>query len=270
MKLYRFERPDQFRIGTLKRNEIWMARPESFNDPLDCRLKINDKTEFSTFNVKNIKLAAKSLYEKYKVSEGAWLITEEILESIESWISDHDLTPALGGKPHFLTLIEKRILGFGVQCFSETGFTNPLMWAHYALNHQGFCIEYEYKAWSLNTKNSRTFSMSPAIYTSKLPEFNLMEILFSPKEVTKKLYATKSEHWSYEREHRLVYFPCDPPDGAQGEPVALPEGLEVTRIIAGLNSKKIKEELEVTASALNIPLEQIKLSDSSYDLHVSR
>lgn len=266
MKLYRFERPDQFRIDTLKRNEIWMARPESFNDPLDCRLKINDKTECSTFDKKNIKLAAKSLYEKYNISEGAWLITEEILESIESWILGHDLSPALTGKPYFLTLIEDRILSFGVQCFSEAGYTNPLMWAHYALNHQGFCIEYEYKAWSLVSKNGGRFSMSPAIYTSQLPEFNLMEILFSPREVTKKLYATKSDHWSYEREHRLVYFPCDPSNGSCGESVALPEGLEVTKIIAGLNSKSIKNELDNAAKSLNIPIEQIKLSDSSYDL----
>lgn len=268
MKLYRFEKPDKCRIDTLKCNKIWTALPKSFNDPLDCKLKIHDKTEFSTFGEKRIKCAAKSLYEKYNVSEGAWLITEEILKSIESWISGKDFSPLVTGKPHFLTLIEQRILSFGVQCFSETGFTNPLMWAHYALNHQGFCIEYEYKAWSLVSNNEGKFSMAPAIYSSKLPEFNLMEVLFSPREVTEKLYATKSEHWSYEREHRLVYFPCNPSHGAQGESVSLPKGLKVTRIIAGLNSEKIKQELQIAAAALNVPLEKIKLSDSSYDLEI--
>lgn len=268
MKLYRFERADQFRIDTLKRNEIWMARPESFNDPLDCRLKINDKTEFSTFDEEKIKLAAKCLYESYDLSQGAWLINEEILESIESWTSNDDLSPALTGKPYFLTLIEKRILNFGVQCFSETGYTNPLMWAHYAQNYQGFCIEYEYEAWSLVSKNNGNFSMSPAIYTSNLPEFNLMEILFSPREVTEKLYATKSEYWSYEKEHRLVYFPCESKNGLQGESVPLPEGLKVTKIIAGLKSAEIKPELVSAAGTLGVPIVQLSLSDSSYDLEV--
>ncbi|WP_276681050.1 DUF2971 domain-containing protein [Thalassolituus oleivorans] len=268
MKLYRVERPDQFRIETLKRNEIWMARPESFNDPLDCRLTINDKTEHSTFNEENIKSAAKSLYEDYKVLEGAWLITDDILKNIESWVSGHDETLALDGKPYFLTLIENRILEFGLQCFSETGYKNPLMWAHYALNHKGFCIEYEYEAWTLATKNSFDFSMSPAIYTSKLPEFNLMEVLFSPREVTTKLYASKSEHWSYEREYRLVYFPCSPAIGEQGQSVPLPRGLKVTKIIAGLNSRAIKNELEIAAKSLDIPILQIKLSNSNYDLEI--
>lgn len=266
MKLYRFEKPEQFRIDTLKKNEIWMALPDSFNDPLDCRLNINDKTEYSTFDVDRIKLAAKYLYEEYDISNGAWLITEEILESIRSWITGDDLTL----KPNFLSLIEKRISSFGVQCFSEKDFTSPLMWAHYAQSHQGFCIEYEYKQWSLVSGNRGRFSMSPAIYTSILPEFNLMEILFAPREVAEKLYASKSEDWSYEREHRLVYFPLSPSNGASGESIALPEGLKVTKIIAGLNSKEIISKLNEAAEVLKVPLEKTQLSSSSYDIELEK
>jgi hypothetical protein len=260
MKLYRFERPGKSRIETLKKKEIWVACPDDFNDPLDCKLNIYDKTNISSFDETNIKSAAQSLYKNYSVSEGAWLITKEILKRIHEWICDENLSP---DKPYFLKLIEERIRSFGVQCFSSAGFSSPLMWAHYAQNHEGFCIEYECNPLEVAVGNDREFSISPAIYTSRLPEFSLMEVLFSPEEVTEKLYATKSEHWAYEREHRLIYFNCS---SEKGESVALPKGLKVTRIIAGLKSQEIKGELKSTAEMLGVPIEQIKLSKINYDL----
>lgn len=266
MKLYRFEKPDGVRIETLKRNEIWMALPESLNDPLDCRLKINDKTEFSTFKIEKIKSAAGSLYESYNIKGGAWLLDDAIIESIQAWI---DAKGRGGnGAPAFLSLIEKKIMTFGVQCFSEADYTNPLMWAHYALNHEGFCIEYEYLPMTLALENNSDFAMSPAIYTSRLPEFNLMEILFSPKEVTEKLYATKSNHWAYEKEFRLVYFPCSPLEKKKGQSVSIPKGLKITKIISGLKAHKIEQELNSIADELNVTYHRIKNSAHFYDLEL--
>lgn len=266
MKLYRYERPDTFRIDTLRRNEIWMANPQSFNDPFDCRLNILDHTEYSTFNLEDIKLAAQILYKHYNLAEGSWLITKEILDSIEDWISGDDITKGIAGKPNFLILIENRVSQFGINCFSETDFTSPLMWAHYAQNYQGFCIEYECNELELVCNNSGEFSIYPTTYSTNLPKFNLTELLFSPREVTERLLATKSEHWSYEREHRLVYFPPKPIGSEQGQSIKLPHGLKVSSIIAGLNSNGIKDILKTTAKELNIPFKKINYSYPSYNL----
>lgn len=263
MLLYRYEKSASDRIETLSKKKIWMALPSSFNDPLDCHLRIVDKTEFSTFKIDNIKRAANILYEEYGKDERAWLLSENIVAEIRNWANE---TSLFTDKPYFLKLIENRIENFGVQCFSEL-FDSPLMWSHYADAYKGFCIEYEHTPMELAISNNSEFAMSPATYTSQLPEFHLNEVLFSPKEVTHKLYATKSEHWSYEKEHRLIYFPCNATKEERGQKVDLPKGLKVKSIILGINTEEpIKEELRKVALKLEVNCEQMEMSKKYYSL----
>jgi hypothetical protein len=51
--------------------------------------------------------------------------------------------------------------GYLVTCFSEEK-DNVLMWSHYAENHSGFCIEYNFK--SLGPSNPRVRMLHPVIY----------------------------------------------------------------------------------------------------------
>jgi len=262
-QFYRYEKPDNDRIETLREGKIWMSLPSSFNDPLDCQLRIVDKTEFSTFKEERIKRAANVLYEEYGEDGKAWLLDDAIVAEIRNWTDGRSEST---DKPHFLKLVEQRIQKFGVQCFSEL-VDSPLMWSHYADVHKGFCIEYEYHPLDLAFSNNSEFAMSPAIYTSQLQEFHLNEVLFSPKEVAHKLYATKSQHWSYEKEHRLIYFPCTATVKECGQKVDLPEGLKVKSIISGINTEqKIKNELKVVASELKVNFEQMEMSKKYYTL----
>jgi Protein of unknown function (DUF2971) len=265
MRLYRYEKPACSRIDVLNRNEIWMSLPSAFNDPLDCQLKIIDKTDTSTFKLQRLKKAAIALYEDYFQDnrETAWLLTEEIVTAIREWAEGFDNA---SNPPHFLTLIQNRINGFGVQCFSEL-FDNPLMWSHYADAHRGFCIEYDLNVLDLAFGNCSQFAMSPTIYTSWLPKFDLNEVLFSPKEVTHKLYATKSAYWAYEREQRLIYFGDSPSGADKGQFVKLPNGLKITSIIIGQNaSADVREKLSTVAKTLKVALEQMSTDERSYSL----
>ena len=262
MLLYRYEKAKDDRIGSLEQGKLWMSLPTSFNDPLDCQLSIVDKSEYSTFEAENLKQAALVLYDAYDLNNGSWLLDQEIVDSIREWAVGHDLTP----KPHFLDLVRKRIQKFGIQCFSEL-VDCPLMWSHYANNHEGFCIEYEYSPMNLAVGNKSEFAMGPALYTSRLPEFRLTEILFSPKEVAERLYATKSEHWSYEKEYRLINFSLNCEKDKTGACVELPDGLSVKSIVAGSRTQKpMADKLQTVASKLCVNFEKMEREAAGYRL----
>lgn len=270
MLLYRFEKDEPKRIESLENGKLWMSLPSVFNDPLDCRLKLDDKTDMSTFKIERLKSAARELYQQY--GESGWracLLDESVIAKIQEWIDDPDNfygqhPDGTSKNPPFLDLIEQKIKGFGIQCFSEV-CDSPLMWSHYANVHTSFCIEYECNQMDVVSRSNGDFSIFPAIYTSQLPEFTLNEVLFTPDEVTSRLIATKSDHWSYEREHRLVFFPCSAKE--RGQSVDLPEGLKVKSIIAGINTKsETLQRLQAAASKLGVAFEQMQRANRYYSL----
>ena len=91
----------------------------------------------------------------------------------------------------------------GIYSLSTT-FSNELMWAHYANSHKGFCLEYE-------TTKLKDKYLAPEMVTE-------LEVDYNPKpqtltyldikeknKILKKLFATKSLNWSYEKEIRLIF-----------------------------------------------------------------
>lgn len=85
----------------------------------------------------------------------------------------------------------------GVTCFSEV-INEPLMWAHYANNYNGFVLE-------LNTETirvhlyERVFSLNPVLYFDefiKVKNTNTIALEY--------LSTAKSSKWSYEKEWRII------------------------------------------------------------------
>lgn len=265
MFLYRYEKAECNRIKTLHDGEIWMSLPSSFNDPLDCQLKISNEIGMSTFNEERLKKATMALYENYGESGlRSLFLSEDIIISIREWADGSDVFAR--NKPSFINLMEEKVKGFGIQCFSEL-VDSQLMWSHYADSHKGFCIEYDYSPMGLAAGNKSDFAMSPAIYTSLLPEFSLSEVIFSPEEVIPKFYTTKSDYWSYEREYRLIYFACSAEGASSGQRVNLPQGLSVRSIIAGMNIDSNRYgDLKEVAHYLGASFEKMELDSRSYSL----
>ncbi|MBF8274986.1 MAG: hypothetical protein HW390_59 [Candidatus Brocadiaceae bacterium] len=73
------------------------------------------------------------------------------------------------------------------------------MWSHYSYSHTGFCIEFE-RTGSNDLGNGKY--CIPVLYDDPLPTFKLMEL--SDPAVVSKILTTKSSHWSYEREWRIL------------------------------------------------------------------
>jgi Protein of unknown function (DUF2971) len=89
---------------------------------------------------------------------------------------------------------------FGVLCFS-VGWTNPVLWSHYADKHRGICLGFEVDERRIK----------PIQYVSERAEFQ-----FPPTEDSVgQLLFTKFRDWSYEEEMR-GWFKLDERDNQTG------------------------------------------------------
>lgn len=85
-----------------------------------------------------------------------------------------------------------------VVCLSET-YDSMLMWSHYARNHTGYCIEYEF-----NKDDMYYSSLHQVRYTKDRFNISKKDILEGRKDIIDKTVCSKADVWSYEKEWRIV------------------------------------------------------------------
>ena len=80
---------------------------------------------------------------------------------------------------------------------------NENMWAHYANNHRGMCVEYDL----LGINSALKFTAVPVIYSQERACFNFFK-LESMQNDAMSLFVqsltSKSPEWSYEKEWRII------------------------------------------------------------------
>lgn len=95
--------------------------------------------------------------------------------------------------------IPKYLDSFGIACFSMTPYINMTLWANYANNHQGICIQYR------SDYDEGFFDNVGVVkYYEKLEkiDFNPLENEFKIQDV----FFIKDKSWDYEKELRIVKF----------------------------------------------------------------
>lgn len=86
---------------------------------------------------------------------------------------------------------------YKLSCFTKT-FNNYLMWSHYADKHQGVCLEYDVNPASLDQR----YILECVTYSNQLPQ---MDTALPMEEQAKIFLLTKTYHWRYEKEVRLLF-----------------------------------------------------------------
>jgi hypothetical protein len=124
-------------------------------------------------------------------------------------------------------------LHFGIYCLSEN-CTNPLMWSHYADSHKGLVL-------GIDTDllcDSRREPMKVKYSSDRAPlnhRFNRDPDRY--KELLIALITTKSLHWSYEQEYRILFRleECSQGQRQDGNPIYLfsIDPKTITRVILG-------------------------------------
>lgn len=179
--LYKYYSDDELHLNTVKHNQMWYSAPCNFNDVFDCDISIDDKKVFNE--------ALKLFPDKRGVRPGSSMWKQ----------LEHNIYEQLR---YLRTVFDQLRNTMGVSCFSEWN-NSLLMWAHYANNHRGICVEYDL----MEIHNVLKFTPIPVTYSEDRTCFNF----FDPESLQKdtfKLFiqslASKSPEWSYEKEWRII------------------------------------------------------------------
>jgi Protein of unknown function (DUF2971) len=87
----------------------------------------------------------------------------------------------------------------GICSFSESP-TNELMWAHYADQFRGICVEYDMHGLLRNLPDG--VDMVRVHYDERMPEISLDG--GRPSDLARKILSCKNHRWLYEREWRVL------------------------------------------------------------------
>lgn len=248
--LYKFFPFNENSIKCIEENVVFMNSPDKFNDPFDCLICANEdefikKYLLDYFNDTNAiqrGILTKSEYLKlvYSVTEPPrhsryWDIYrgfESVLSHLR-WDEEKKMEKECADElyqvcrqaselyQNTLSKLRKQTIKVSsFSCLKDEELLNSMeMWAHYAGNHHGFCVEYDIKA-DINDRKEL-----PVILGSLLPcSYGARQIQISNDKLYKHAmqkkftnyqkvqfeksilltFLRKSSSWSYEREWRLV------------------------------------------------------------------
>ena len=137
--LYKYYSDRQEKLETVKHNKMWYSAPCNFNDVFDCDMSMDEEGIFQSI--------LQMYPDKRGIREGSpiWRdLLKTCRQQIRTFQSSYDI-------------LKSRM---GISCLSESD-DSLLMWAHYANNHCGICVEYEL----LEINRQLGFSPVPIIYS---------------------------------------------------------------------------------------------------------
>lgn len=145
----------------------------------------------------------------------------------------------------------------GVLCVSEVN-DDILMWSHYADSHRGICIEFD--------GHNKFMVHAQAVTYAKERASIRQFIRADPQIMLEKAMLTKAQHWSYEKEWRLIQY-----EKGHGVVAFRPENL--TGIIFGAQaSPKMIERIQVllTTRPQPVALYRAQVDRKAFKIHIHR
>ncbi len=242
MKLYRFEKNEYDRLQTIINKSLWISRPQEFNDLSDCELDGIDTPSYDSHFYTRLKSCIETLYPSEQ--HNYFPLPDEILKSLRQFF-DHTTennseTPLISELTRNFSVTKVRNYlrnRTGVCCFFQGEPKHPLMWAHYANNHTGFCIEYE-----IEHIDNQLLEVN---YTTVPVKPSIAELLLCPEETLLRILTRKSLEWNYEKEFRLIHL-NKLLENEKGKSIPLPPTMKPTRLIKGekFNNEKNTELIQ--------------------------
>ncbi len=198
--LYKFYKPDT--IIALENQTLAFTPPKWFNDPFEFLPRVIRDQESEVLLRKTGVITKKQAEKLRRASQIHYTKSEfntflkEKQPVIESKTPNEFETFARDISGQLLDMISE---SHGVLCLSKS-WKNPLMWGHYALGFQGFCVGY------LLPYESRGLSRVDVTYSDSRYPLKESMILKNniPRSVLNGITARKALHWKYEEEVRYI------------------------------------------------------------------
>lgn len=241
--LYKYREPN---IDLLKYilidNELWAAKPATFNDPFDCFPYVDLSGTYDEalayIDLRIARTGRKVTREKRR--ELARQIHKKGLGSLDPEAS----------KAAWLQSVDQ----FGIISLSEE-CTNILMWSHYAKNHTGVCLEF-------GTEQPPTMAVAPVCYQAARPKFRPLEA--NRSNLMERLLLQKADIWSYEREWR--HFRVK--EGAGKTP--FPPSALKSVIVGAAVAEEFERDLKdlIARRSVPIPIRRARFDNKDFRLHI--
>jgi DUF2971 family protein len=195
--------------GTVQRlllhGEIWFASRSSFNDPFDCQPRVSLEA-----SKQELRRYANHIFRDLRSAERK-LMVNDVVRGRNARMQ-HDLSKVTQ------KLNEALDTKVGIFCLTARN-DDILMWAHYAASHTGCCIQFDLTAGDPILRNAL-----PVQYRKTYPV--VRPIVQHGFRSFAPVFLTKSVHWNYEEEWRVV-------DLAQGQGTRILLPAAVTGVILG-------------------------------------
>lgn len=250
------------RITYLSDELIRFTQPADLNDPFECLPQKPSREEGRNLlsQVAN-NWIEKVEIEKYGKEEFDKLIKKH-LEDIEKG-NDGNLLDGFLGKSRNKINDNVGIFSLSKNC------RNTLMWSHYTISHNGFCVGFDPNHSFFNIpKDDEDFLIREVGYSTDRAKYR-MDINLSKNGV--ESFFTKSIDWQYEEEVRVVAmlnraFKIKPGNKFPINLFKVPHS-SVSEIILGANiSTELKLIIIKFCSERNIPCYQSQISNVKYDM----
>lgn len=174
-----------YKYDIITKNELWFAKIESLNDPMDTNLRF--KQNYSENEIQE--------FLKYMCNKNG--NSQNFDEIVKKWGKNED----------FVWWQNSQIQAFkdrmGVLCMS----VNPLniaMWSHYANNHKGVVYEFHPNLFNFNETKDTCNAPGKVFYQA---DYELLSYTATDKNMENELasmLSIKGEIWAYEEEFRFI------------------------------------------------------------------
>ena len=255
-KLYKYRSLSSTTLTNLANNELFFASSDSFNDPFDCRAR--KEYEFENDN---------DFIEKWSVLEAS----QQNISIEEAKVFVEEINSDLERKEEYLkeksSLFQKQVLqSFGVCSFSCVN-DDILMWSHYADSHRGICLEF-------NREPGNILEHARPIDYPDSDDFPYIDYWLGPTDEQidelVKVILTKSKHWKYENEWRVIQRPTDIVENYKGHPFSYTEET-LTGVIFGHRVKeKERHTVERILSSHSVEYYEAKPVKNKFLLSIER
>lgn len=233
-----------YALDCIMNKKLWLSSPSRFNDPFDCVANIDYAFEVH----KKVQMISENLLPAFVSNQLAVLpgYNEALQEAIEKYIKSLSEIDS-HTKAHIY-----------VSCFSEfENLYSICMWSHYANNHEGICVEYDF----CDINKFCDFGCLPILYTNNY----LLPLEYEGNGVQRilALLYYKAQEWKYEKEWRLATI---------NENIKVPgykiEFAQPINIYIGCKaSEKLNNDLYFFCTRNRIGLYQMKLRPGTYTIY---
>jgi hypothetical protein len=202
-RLHKYRSFNALTLSLLTNENVYYADPTTFNDPLDCDPSINVDTDRSTLE----KLCFRMLTKRHGRDQALREMNNYIYMSSE--YGDYKKDPEVAS--YYMRSLASRIRKLIMEEFSQQGVLSlasrwdcPLMWSHYADQHQGICIEYSLAEHACETIFPVRYARRRSIRISELASWKLEGSSESAESIRQTFFFSKAPQWRYEREWRVL------------------------------------------------------------------